>query len=142
MTPYDGCINFHNRNQGRLAGGTNKAVELAKGRHFVYLCGNHTHIVSPDWLDVLVSGLGNGVIGGTLTRADGRSHIQGGVFVALTETLRQVRYDAVKFPYSWMDQDLSDRLVQAGYDLTHVEGMMSVMGHLADKNYKIYHSHS
>jgi len=82
------------------------------------------------------------VIGGTLTRSDARSHIQGGVFIDRTETLKQVRYDPVKFPYSWMDQDMSDRLVQAGYDLTHIDGMMSVMGHLADKNYKVYHSHS
>ncbi|MGH9387236.1 MAG: glycosyltransferase [Vicinamibacterales bacterium] len=142
MVAHDGCLNYHNRNVGQLAGATNKALELAVGQYFVYLCGSHTHIVSADWLDTLVDGLGDGVIGGTLTRSDGRQHIQGGVFVARTHALRQVAYDPVRFPFSWMDQDISERMIRAGHDLTHIEGMMSVMGHLPNKQYTIYHSHS
>ena len=138
---------YRNNNKGMLAGATNEAVDLAEGEYFVYLCGNHAHINSPDWLTYMIEKLGENQIGGTVSPFNVHGiqgmHVQGGAFIARTDTLYKFPYNVDKFPFSFMDVDLSIRLLKAGYKLIDMPYIKSVMGYIPDKDkYKLYHSHT
>lgn len=138
---------YRNMNIGQLSGATNQAVLMAEGELFVYLCGNHTHINSSDWLKYMVDCLGDRAMGGTVSpyAVLGRSgmHVQGGCFIAQTKVLKEIRYDEVLYPFSFMDVDMSEQVLKRGYELVDMPLMKSVMGDLPFKNkYKIYHSHT
>jgi GT2 family glycosyltransferase len=136
-----------NYNSGMLSGATNEAIDIAEGQYFVYLCGNHTHINSPDWLTYMMEKLGKHHIGGTVSPyfISGHTgmHVQGGSFIGRTDTLFKYPYNVDKFPFSFMDVDLSIRLLKAGYKLIEMPEIKSVKGVLQNKDqYKLYDSHT
>ena len=136
---------YRNANIGKLAGATNQAIIMAEGKFFVYLCGTHTHINTNDWLHYMVNRLGTGAIGGTVSpyNVNGRQgmHVQGGCFIANTKIIDSMRYDEISFPFSFMDVDLSMRMIKKGYQLIDMPDIKSVMGHIRDKSiFKIFHS--
>jgi glycosyltransferase involved in cell wall biosynthesis len=138
---------FRNANIGKLAGATNQAIIMSEGKYFVYLCGTHTHINSPDWLHYMVQRLGTGAIGGTVSpyNVNGRTgmHVQGGCFIANAKIIDSLRYDEISFPFSFMDVDMSMRMLKKGHQLIDMPDIKSVMGHIKNKSvYKIYHSHT
>ena len=96
---------FHNKNNGKLAGATNKAVSMAEGRYFVYVCAIHTRIYSNDWLsDMIKQMMANPkyAMGGDLRPFGSKGHIQGGVYIAKINWMRKNPYDEVKSPFTFM----------------------------------------
>ena len=138
---------YRNYNIGQLAGATNQGIMMSEGKYFVYLCGNHVHINSPDWLTYMVDCLKDRAIGGTVSPYAvpdmSGMHVQGGCFIAQTKLMKEIRYDEVNYPFSYMDCDLSRQFLRRGHELVDMPEMKSVMGNLPNKEkYKVYHSHT
>lgn len=132
-----------NKNINQLSGAVNKAIDIAKGEFFLYVCGNHVHINSNDWLNYMLNGIKDGQIAGSVTPYDGTVHVQGGLFIARTQLMKDFKYDEIKFPFSFMDVDQCKRMLSAGINFIELPKMKSVMGFLPNKSkYKIYHSHT
>jgi len=146
---------LQNCNKQLLSGAMNKALDACNTELFVYLCTKHTYIYDENWLNCLIKemkepGLKNKyAIGGTISKETG-PHIQGGIFIAYTEVIKKIRYDAKKYPMVFMDVDLCRRILDAGYKFKEIDCMMSRMKGLTkvnhekniqSKKYKIIHSH-
>ena len=119
----------HNKNKNQLAGGTNLGIELTNTKYFVYVCTNHVYFYSPDWLEAMVDEMeANPKIdmGGTVLPYKGKPHVQGGLFIAKTEVLKNnlYKYD---YPFRFMDVYMSQRLMEAGYKLGNLKCIYSIM---------------
>ena len=142
-----------NGNKGGLAGATNMAVSLCETEYFVYLCSNHIHIYDDTWLDYLVTQMDEmpeAVMGGDLTPYKGRHHIQGGIFIARTQFLKDYPYDAEHYPFSYMDVFMSDKIVKLGFKLGEIGGIRSTLSkwnkfseirNAQNERFKIVHGH-
>ena len=150
---------FHNANRGKLACACNKAVQMATGKFFVYVCSNHARVYSNDWLSYMVREmekykLPNGklkfTMGGDLRPFGSTNHIQGGVFIVQTVWLRKNPYDEVKAPFMFMDVHISKKVIQTKGKILRLSGVYSGMkgwsrknhiDNLGRKKFKIVHSH-
>jgi len=121
---------YHNGNKGMLAGATNLAVSYCKTKYFVYLCSNHIHIYDDTWLEDLIQQMEempNVVMGGDLLPVGRAMHIQGGIYIARTVFLTQYPYNVKKFPFSFMDVDISALITRKGLKMKGLRGIKSVM---------------
>jgi len=128
----------HHKNKNQLAGGTNQAIKLCETKYFVYVCTNHVYFYSPDWLMTMVEemeSLPKIAMAGTILPYKGKPHVQGGLFIARTEILKEnlYRYD---YPFRFMDVYMSWRLMEAGYKLRTLKGIYSVMKGWTPENHK------
>lgn len=135
----------NNGNKGQLAGACNLAVSMTDTEYFIYVCSNHTEIFFNSWLDDMVSAMDiSGVaIGGTVSLVRrGQDHVQGGVFIARTEILKEIPYDSINYPFTFMDVYLSNKIKEAGYEFLDIPIVHSVMGKPRRRNHqKIVHAH-
>lgn len=130
---------IENNNEGHLAQATNKAIEAADSRWFVYLCANDTYIYDPRWLQYLTGNMSEEEyhagfrIGGTVTpwpnhlAPDKHFHVQGGIFIAFTDYLKGNPYSP-KHPFDYCDVMHSARCLEQGYHLKHLPRIRSHMG--------------
>lgn len=143
----------HNGNKGMLAGATNFAVTICRTEYFVYLCSNHIHIYDDTWLEDLIEqmdALPDVVMGGDLLPVGKALHIQGGIYIARTIFLKQYPYNVKKFPFSFMDVEISALITRKGFKMRGLKGVKSVMTKWGkfdkerndrEKLYKIVHGH-
>jgi len=117
----------HNANKGQLAGATNLAISIAKGKYFIYLCTNHIYIYCPDWLSYMTGYMDRFderyVMGGDVRPFKNYNHIQGGLYIGRTEWLKAHPYSP-SHPFSYMDVEISkvimrDRKKMIGIPLIH-----------------------
>lgn len=122
---------YEGRNKKSLSSATNRAVNLSKGKYFIYLCSNHTWIYDPHWLTYMLDEMksSDSDIGGTLSTAV-RPHIQGGIFIAKTAALLEVPFNEKYYPMSLMDVDLSQRFEAQGKRFVQLDRMLSMMGNI------------
>ncbi len=142
----------HHKNKNQLAGGTNQAIKLCETKYFVYVCTNHVYFYSDDWLSSMVAEMEARpkiAIAGTVSPYKGKPHVQGGLFIARTDILKEnlYRYDK---PFRFMDVYMSWRLIEAGNNLGTLKGIYSVMKGWTPENhqrnlkklrYKAVHGH-
>lgn len=133
---------IHNGNLGALAGAMNRAIDAIHTKFLVYVCSNHTMIYDNRWLLEMEDAMKEADMGGTLARFDGKNHIQGGVFIARTDKLREVRYDSIKFPFTFMDVYISDEFKKKGFKMIDINCVHSKMGkYKRVMSHKIVHAH-
>ncbi|MEY4669991.1 MAG: hypothetical protein RL518_2690 [Pseudomonadota bacterium] len=131
---------LENNNEGQLAQATNKAIQAADSKWFVYLCTNDTYIYDPRWLQYLVGNLSEDDyeagyrIAGTVTpwpnhlTEEKHFHVQGAVFIAFTEYMKLNPY-SLEYPFEYCDVMHSARCLEQGYLLKHLPRICSHMGH-------------
>ena len=130
---------YQNRNIGQLANASNKAIELADSKWFVYLCATNTYIFQPDWLKHMTIHLSdidyaNGyVMAGTIAQWPNyipnpsmHIHIQGGLFIARTEYMKHNNY-TMQYPFSFMDVIHSANALAQGKKLKSISEVWSSM---------------
>lgn len=125
-----------------IGGGLTKAVTQANGDAFVYLCASHGLQNEPTWLQDLIAPLVDPQVGlaGHIHPCEfnrvaavpeditePQIHVQGGVWSARTETLREIGFSH-RFPFEFCDVDLSRRMLAAGYALITVPSIVSIAG--------------
>jgi GT2 family glycosyltransferase len=150
----EGEIYISNKNVGKLAGACNKAIKIAKGKYFVYLCAVHTRIYADDWLLYMVRQMEEVgdmyVLGGDLRPFGSMKHVQGGVFIGRTAWMRQNPYDEKKHPFTFMDVYLSKKILGSRLKMLRLGKIYSSMLGWSAKNhaqnktlkkFKIVHSH-
>ena len=130
---------IENNNEGQLAQATNKAIEVADSKWFVYLCANDTYIYDPRWLQYLIGNLSDDDydagyrIAGTVTpwpnhlSEEKHFHVQGAVFIAFTDYMKQNPYSG-DFPFNYCDVMHSARCLEQGFQLKHLPRICSHMG--------------
>ena len=142
----------HHKNKYQLAGGTNQRIKLTETKYFVYVCTNHVYFYSNDWLMSMVEemeAMPKIAMAGTVLPYKGKPHVQGGLFIARTEILKENLYEYDK-PFRFMDVYMSWRLMERGYKLGTLKSIYSVMKgwtaenhqrNLKKKRYKAVHCH-
>ena len=123
-----------------LAGALNRAIDEAQGEHVVYLCASHGTAIDPTWIEDLLRPLQHHAIAlsghvqpcqfDRVARVpadviEPQIHVQGGVWAARTDLLREIRFDH-RFPFEFCDVDLSRRCLSAGYELADVPTVRSL----------------
>lgn len=120
----------------------NWAAQVARYDRLVYVCAEHGRMLDPSWLPDIIAPLQDKKIGmagciqpsgdaprkvGQIARLPGvrDEHIQGGVFAALTATLRAVPYSD-EFPHNYSDLWISAALQARGMTLAHVPSIFSL----------------
>lgn len=117
----------------RYAASVNRLVELAAYGTLVYLCPKHCEAGDVSWLPDLKAALWeteNVALAGSLQPGPPEMpfpHVQGGIYAARTEVLRQVPFDR-RFPHDLSDVWMSRRLTGLGYRLGSVDSVLSVHG--------------
>jgi hypothetical protein len=118
----------------------NLAAKLAEHPILLYVCTNHGRMVHPRWIQDLVDPLRTrervAMSGHTYSSPPASAvglayepkqlHVQGGVFAARTEVLRNCPYDETRFAHWSSDIWMSYRLLQEGFELADVRSVMSV----------------
>lgn len=138
----------------------NLALKLAKHDFIVYICSNHGRMYDPTWIDDLVAPLiehkNIGMTGslyptGISSLEMGfqvdlkRYHIQGGLFGARTNTLKQHPYTEIsEWIHGGSDIYQSFQLMAAGFELKDVPTVKSVWRQQVanPSNWKYVHDHS
>jgi hypothetical protein len=125
-----------------LAGALTKALGLAKGECLVYFCSSHGLVNDPTWLADIIAPLAEKAVGiaGNVRPCEynrvaavpediiePQIHVQGGVWAARRDVLAKIGFGH-RFPFEFLDVDLSRRLQAAGYKLADVPGVKSVAG--------------
>lgn len=118
--------------------GINEAVRLAKHPRLIYVCSNHGESRDPTWpLDLLAPLADEGVaMAGTIAHsgppepfgyASGTPqwHVQGGVYAARADVLRDHPYPEGEHAHSGSDVHLCFELVTLGYRLVDVPTIRS-----------------
>ena len=135
-----------NKNKGMLAGAMNLAIGMIDTEYLIYICSNHTHITDNSWLIDMVDAMDKqkADMGGTISPVTrGHNHVQGGVFIARTDKLRETPYNEKKFPFQFMDVYISDKFAEKGYKMIDIHIVHSVMGKpRIRKEQKIIHTHN
>lgn len=160
----DFCRHDHHRqyvwNHGYnvyLAGALSQAVHLALGDAIVYFCASHGLMNDPTWIADLIESLtdpGVGLAGHVQPCEFNRVaavpediiepqiHVQGGVWTGRRELLREFGFSH-RFPFEFIDVDLSRRILAAGYRLASVPTIASVAGGIVPdpERYKYVHDY-
>lgn len=140
-----------------IAGALNTAVRLAQATKVLYFCASHGLQNDPTWIADLIEPLDNpsvGAAGSVLPCQfdrvaavpediiDPQHHVQGGVWAARTELLREIGFSH-RFPFEFCDVDLSRRLIAAGYELASLPTIVSVAGGVIPdpERYKYVHDY-
>lgn len=125
-----------------LAGALRTAAEQAHGRRFVYTCASHGLINDFTWLSDIIAPLEdeqialaghvqpcefNRVAAVPDDIIDPQVHVQGGLWAARTDVLREFGFSH-RFPFEFIDVDLSRRCLAAGYEFASVPSIASVAG--------------
>jgi hypothetical protein len=122
---------YHNENKGQLAGAVNKAVSMAEAEFFVYLCTNHIRIFSNDWLYYMVGQIKKYderyVMGGDVRAFRNANHVQGGLYIARTEWLREHPYSK-EFPFQFMDVEICKKIIKNEKKMFRIPLVHSSMG--------------
>ena len=159
LAAEDQRVRFH-WNQGYnvyLAGALTTAALQAHGRHFVYCCASHGLINDPTWLSDLIAPLAdksnalaghvqpcefNRVASVPADIIDPQIHVQGGVWSARTQFLREFGFSH-RFPFEFCDVDLSRRCLAAGYQLASIPSIVSIAGGVIPdpERYKYVHDY-
>jgi glycosyltransferase involved in cell wall biosynthesis len=122
-----------NPNNPLLVVATNQAIDWADSDFFVYLCSRHTFIYHPDWLKEMVEFFydthklnGRYVMGGGLSRfpqglgdPSFDTHVQGGLFISLTQFLKTHKYPDQP-NHVFMDTNYCRLLFMHGYALVDI----------------------
>ena len=132
---------IENNNVGQLAQATNRAIEIASSKWLVYLCATDTYIYDPQWLVYLTENLSDSDkeegyrIAGTITPwpnylkdESKHYHVQGAVFIAFTEYMKQNPY-SLEYPFDHCDVIHSAKCLEQGYKIKHLPRIISHMGH-------------
>jgi len=142
---------YYGNNSISLSEAVNKAIDRAKGQYFIYLCSNHIWIYSDNFIQRMIEPMNKSGadMGGTICYEVAK-HIQGGIYIAKTDILKSFRYDEKRYPFSFMDVDISQRMIKAGAELINIPAVYSIMGNimpdlhkewLKNKEVAICHSH-
>lgn len=142
---------FEGEDKKSLSAATNRAASLARGHWFIYMCSNHSWIYDNNFVDYLCSEMEhhNADLGGTISVVC-RRHVQGGVFIAKSTTLRRHSFRSEFYPMDFMDVDLSQMYEKLGKKIIHIPEMISMMGKIPacmheewqrTKDVKVCHSH-
>ena len=152
---------LHNHNVGQLAQATNRAIEVADSKWFVYLCATDTYVYDESWLSYAVENLSDDDrkagfrMGGTITpwpnylTPEHHYHIQGSVFIAFTEYMKAYPY-TLDFPFDYCDVMHCARCLRLGLKLKAIPGLLAHMGDVTEfwhdlnkekKEFKIAHIH-
>ena len=140
-----------------IGGGLTKAVQHANCDAFVYLCASHGRQNDPTWLSDMIAplvdpqvGLAGHVHPCEFNRVaavpedicEPQIHVQGGLWSARTDTLREIGFSH-RFPFEYCDVDLSRRMLAAGYALVTVPSIVSVAGGIIPdpERYKYVHDY-
>ncbi len=140
-----------------LAGALGTAARQAHGRCLVYACASHGLVHDPTWLADLIAPLAdesvalaghvqpcefNRVAACPADIIEPQIHVQGGVWAARTQFLREFGFSH-RFPFEFCDVDLSRRCLAAGYQLASVPSVVSVAdGVIPDpEQYKYVHDY-
>lgn len=122
---------YHNKNKWQLAGAVNKAISLSETEFFVYLCTNHTRIFSNDWLYYMLGQIKKYdkryVMGGDIKAFRNANHIQGGIYIARTEWLKEHPYSKA-FPFTYMDVEICKQIVKDKKKMFRIPLIHSSMG--------------
>ena len=118
----------HSKNENQLAGATNQAIQLCDTKYFVYVCTNHVYFYSDDWLSTMVAEMETRpeiAMGGTVLPYRDEPHVQGGLFIARTDIMKNnlYKYD---HPFRFMDVYMSWRLMEGGYKLGELKSIYSI----------------
>jgi len=147
-------VYYHNANKGILAGAMNYAISIAKGKYIVYLCANHIHIYSNDWLSYMVGYMERFneiyVMGGDVIPFRSRNHVQGGLYIARTAWMKAHPYN-LSFPFTFMDVEISKEIMKDRKKMIKIPLIHSSMfnewnrrshdTNMRMKKIKIVHSH-
>ena len=147
----------HHKNKNQLAGATNIAIKLCETKYFVYVCTNDVYFYSNDWLSSMVLEMEARpkiAMGGTVLPYKDKPHVQGGLFIARTDIMKNnlYKYD---YPFRFMDVYMSRRLMEAGYKLGTIKSIYSIYKskkikswtaenhkrNIKNKRYKAVHGH-
>lgn len=140
-----------------IAGALTTGIREARGEALVYLCASHGLVNDPTWLTDLVAPLTdeNVALAGHIHPCEfnrvaavpediiePQIHVQGGVWAARTELLREIGFSH-RFPFEFCDVDLSRRCLAAGYQLHSVPSVVSVAGGVIPdpERYKYVHDY-
>lgn len=151
---HDNIRYFLNSNKGALSGAMNIAISQAKSDYIVYVCANHCHIYSSDWLSYMIACMDHAgalwVLGGDLQPYGSMQHVQGGVFIGRRNWMLAHPYDVKKTPFSFMDVYISKTALRDKKRLLRIPNIHSTMNKFTAKNdrdnqavkkFKIVHSH-
>lgn len=134
-------------------GALNRIIRLARYPNFVYICSSHGRLHDPTWLEDILAPLEDPRCGqaGTIAVSNyeyiGRKgfgwHVQGGIFAARTEVLRNFPYGE-EYPHLYSDIWLSRILEDNHYRLAGVPSVASVWGRVVREphSFKVVHDHS
>lgn len=118
----------------------NWAVQVARFDRLVYVCAEHGRMLDPAWLPDLLAPLDDARVGmagciqpsgdalrkvGAIAAGVNDEHVQGGIFAARTQTLRDVPYNC-DFPHLYSDLWISAAMMAKGLLLAHVPSIHSV----------------
>ncbi len=155
------CKLIRNNNVGQLAQATNRAIEVANSKWFVYLCATDTYIYDEGWLSYAVENLSDEDyaqgfrMGGTITpwpnylTPDLHYHVQGSIFIAFTDFMKAYPYSG-DFPFDYCDVMHCARTLKLGLKLKSIPGLLAHMGDVTEfwhnlnrstKEFKIAHIH-
>lgn len=125
-----------NSNDGGIAQGCNRAIEVADSRWLLYMSSTDTYIYDPRWLQYMVGNLseddydaGYRIAGCLASEVESPSpqdviHVKGAVFIAFTEYMKSNPFAADSTPERY-DIDHSKRCVELGYQLKNLPRIYS-----------------
>lgn len=132
-------------------------VRVSQSPKLVYFCASHGLARDSTWLNDILTPLNDPTVGAagcvlpcqfSAVAAvpediiDPQHHIQGGVWSARLDVLRNIGFSH-RFPFEFCDVDLSRRLLAAGYHLASTATIVSVAGGVIPdpERYKYVHDY-
>lgn len=133
-----------NNNEGGIAQASNKAIEVADSRWFVYLSSFDTYIYDPRWLQYMVGNLseeeylagyriaGSLAYDGTPEGEPLHLFVEGALFIAFTDYMKSHPFSADSPPDSY-DIEHSARCVELGFQIKNLPRIYSYGGDVSQE---------
>lgn len=122
-----------------LAHANNSAISMAQGKYFIYLCSNHTWIYDNNFVYRIAVGIeeSDADMAGTISYEVSK-HVQGGVYIAKTESLRDHYYDELHYEFNFMDVDICQRMIATGKRLADIPSIFSTMKDIRIETHELW----